>query len=214
VLGRFRRHNGCYGVLQQRADLRLDTGPGGLPGIEGLASFASTNEIEQTVSSLATASFADFLTLSSTGSPTSIDFNFTITGTGLSGSTPSILLIAFTSSMPGGPLVVTSGAGAYTLTSNWAPALVLQAVLQAQAQFDNGAAGPWSGGATADFFSTATLTSIVVYDGVKDITDTVNITGGAPSYPLGGSEVPEPSTLLVTAGATAAVLFARKRVRA
>jgi hypothetical protein len=58
---------------------------------------------------------------------------------------------------------------------------------------------------TIDFFSTATL---------KDITNTVNITGDAPSYPLGASEVPEPSTLLLTAGAGVAVLFSRRRTPA
>jgi hypothetical protein len=183
--------------------------------LKAYASFVSTNEMEQTVSSIATAFFADFLTLSSSGSPTSIDFTFTVTGAGLSGSTPWMLLSASTSSMPGPPLVISSGPGTYTLTSNWGGFLVLQASLQASAEFDNGAPGPWTGAATADFFSTATLSSITVYDGLKDISDTVSITGGAASYPLGGAAaVPEPSTLLLTAGAAAAIAIARKRVRA
>lgn len=195
-----------FGSFQSQADYGV---------LKAVSSFVSTNETDQNVSVLATAFFTDFLSLSSTGSPTSIDFTFTITGTGLSGSTPSMSLNAFTSSMPGGPLVVTSGAGTYTLTSNWSTFLVFQASLQATAEFDNGAPGPWTGGATADFFSTATLSSIVVFDGLTDISDTVLITGGAASYPVGaGAEVPEPSTMLLTAAGAALAFFARKRVRA
>ena len=191
--------------------------------LKAYSSYTSTNEATQEVSVLATAFFTDFLTLSSSAIPSSVDFTFTVTGSGFSGTGGSMLLSV--SAPAATPLTVTSGAGSYTFTANWAPAytpgdpfsLILNASLQAKAQFDNGAPGPWSGSGTADFFSTATLTAITVYDGSHvDISDTVDIIGGAASYPLsgGGGAVPEPSTILLTAGGAAAAFLIRKRSHA
>lgn len=191
--------------------------------LKAYASFLSTNENANTVEVLGNASFTDFLSLTSTGAPATIDFIFTVTGTGISGTGGFMRLSA--SAPAATPLTATAGAGTYTFTAPYAPiiptdpfTLILTASLQARTFIDNGGPGPWSGGATSDFYSTATLSSIVVYDaGHNDITDTVNITGGAASYPLGGggdSAVPEPSTLVLTAGAATALVIHRRRARA
>lgn len=190
--------------------------------LKAYAGFLSTNETANSVEVLGNASFTDFLSLTSTGAPATIDFIFTVTGTGISGVGGSMRLNA---SAPGAtPMAETGGAGTYIFTAPYAPViptdpftLILTASLQARAYFDNGGPGPWSGGATSDFYSTATLSSIVVYDALhNDISDTVSIAGGAASYPLngGGGAVPEPATLVLTAGAAGAFALTRRRVRA
>jgi hypothetical protein len=194
----------------------------GYGALKAYASFTALNEPLSSVSVTSTAFFLDNLIFTPTGpAPASIDFHFTVTGAGMSGSNASVSLNV---SAPGtSPLVATSGVGTFTLTAPYDPFnlggpsynLALTGTLTAKAEFDNGAGG-WSGSATSDFYSTATLSSIVVYDSLlNDISNTVNLSGGAASYPLGGgSEVPEPSTLLLTAGAAAAVAIVRKRARA
>jgi hypothetical protein len=174
--------------------------------LKASATFTAANETAQTVAVLTTAYFQDFLNLSSTGAPATIDFVFNLTGS-LSGTGATVSLSL---SGAGGTPVNATAPGIYTFSRPWATFIPLTGSLQAWAQFDNGGPGPWSGTATSNFFSTATLTGISVFDGSHvDITDTVNITGGAGSYPLSSSGVPEPSTFLLTGGAAVAV-FGRK----
>jgi hypothetical protein len=191
--------------------------------LKAYATYTATDEMAQTVEVLANASFTDFLSISYAGdAPASIKFTFTITGAGFSGSNAGMF---FSASGSGGLVTTSLGAGTYDLNATLnAPitpgdpiSLVLTSSLQAKAYYDNGSVGPWSSTATADFFSTATLSSVIVYDELSnDISGKVNITGGAASYPLGGGgggDVPEPSTMLLTAGGAGLATVIRKRVR-
>jgi hypothetical protein len=193
--------------------------------LKAYSTFNAVNEMAQTAEVLANAGFTDLLSISYTGAaPTSAKFIFTITGSGFSGSGASMF---FSASGGGGLKTATAGAGIYELDAILnAPiipgdpiSMVLTASLKARSYIDNGAVGPWSGTSTADFFSTATLTSVILYDELdNDITNKASITGGAASYPLGGGggggAVPEPSTMLLTAGGAGLAIFVRKRVRA
>jgi hypothetical protein len=186
--------------------------------LKAYASFTATNETAQVVDAVAHAHAFATLALSSTGSPSTIDFNFTLTGNGLSGNTALLDLSA--SSNVGAPAhftTYTTNPTTYTYTVNWASTIFLDIDLKAEAKYDNGTPGPWSGSATSDFYSTAVLQSIVFYDSLhNDVSNTVTLEGPAgANYQLGlPSGVPEPSTLALTALAGAVFAAFRKRARA
>ncbi len=184
--------------------------------LKAYASYAAVNAIEPYASVTATSFFNDNLHFTSSGAPSTIEFTFSLTGSGFSGTGASL---NFSISGPGGPpLTVTSpGGGPYTFTRPWMEFFALQASLLVRAEFDNVAVGPWSNSGVSDFYSTGTLTAIEVFDAEhNNITNTVTL-DGALTYPLGGGgggAVPEPSTMLLTAGGAAIAVLIRKRLHA